>query len=274
MGEQSQHQRVLIERSGSTAHVVLNRADKHNGMDVPMLKAVVAAQKQLRNARGLRAVILRGDGPSFCSGLDVKQVLGKPLSAAGLLVPQLWSPWRNIFQRWSMGWRELGVPVIAVVHGNCFGAGLQLALGADFRICAPQARLSLMEAKWGLVPDMGGAALLRELMPIDIAKSLTLTGRVVEPDEALKLHLVTEVATDPLARALELAAEIETRSPDAVAAGKFLLQNAWDASVDGALGAERRWQRRLIGRKNQRIAAARGFGSKDAAAYAERSISD
>ena len=138
------------------------------------------------------------------------------------MYPQLFWPIRNQFQRWSMGFRELGVPVIAAIHGNCFGAGLQLALGADMRISTPDARLSVLESKWGLVPDMGGPTLLRELVRVDVAKELTFTGRVLSGEQALRLGLVSHLDSDPLARARLLAEEISARSPDAVAAGKFL----------------------------------------------------
>jgi enoyl-CoA hydratase/carnithine racemase len=168
----------------------------------------------------------------------------------------LFSPVRNLFQVWSMGFRELGVPVIAAIHGNCFGAGIQLALGADLRIATPDARLSIMEARLGLVPDMGGPTLLRELVRLDIAKELTMTGRIVSGREALALGLVTHVSDDPIAHAREIAREIAIRSPDAVAAGKFLLQRAWTAGENAALAHERSYQRRVIGRPNQRAAAA------------------
>jgi enoyl-CoA hydratase/carnithine racemase len=249
----SDSDRVRITYEGATAFVALHRPDKHNGVDFPMLRAVLAAQTTLRERRDVRAIVLHGLGPSFCAGLDFKSVLAKPAEAT-LMATQLVWPQRNEFQKWSMGWRELGVPVVAVVHGSAFGAGLQLALGADIRIAAPDAKLSLLEAKWGLVPDMGGPTLLRELLPIDMAKELTMTGRIVDAEEGKALGLVTHVSEDPMAHARRLVAEIEARSPDAVAAGKFLLQEAWSASEHGALAAERRWQRRVIGRENQRIA--------------------
>ena len=245
--------RVRITYEGTTALVALQRPEKHNGVDFPMLRAVLAAQATLRERREVRAVVLHGLGPSFCAGLDFKSVMAKPAEATLMATQVLW-PQRNEFQRWSVGWRDLGVPVIAVVHGSAFGAGLQLALGADVRIGAPDAKLSVMEAKWGLVPDMGGPTLLRELLPIDVAKELTMTGRVVDAAQAKALGLLTHVSDDPMAHARQLVAEIEARSPDAVAAGKFLLQEAWIASEHGALAAERRWQRRVIGRENQRIA--------------------
>lgn len=248
--------RVQLQIHEGVAQVRLDRPDKHNGMDLPMLQAVIEACRALRRRRELRAVVIAGEGPSFCAGLDFKTVMSRPVSAS-LGVAQLWWPGRNDFQHWSMGWRELGVPVIAAVHGHCLGAGLQLALGADLRIATPDAQLSFMEARWGLVPDMGGPTLMRELLPIDVAKELTFTGRVISGAEAQRIGLVTHVDADPLAHAQRLAAEIATRSPDAVAAAKFLLQEAWHADEETALGSERRWQRRLVGRPNQRKAMRR-----------------
>jgi enoyl-CoA hydratase/carnithine racemase len=255
--------RVRITFDGTTASVALNRADRHNGVDFAMLRAVLAAQAAVRARRDVRAVILHGLGPSFCSGLDFKSVLASPAEATRMAA-QLWSPARNDFQVWSLGWRDLGVLVIAVVHGSCFGAGLQLALGADVRIASPDARLSVMEAKWGLVPDMGGPTLLRELLPLDVAKELTMTGRILDAVEARSAGLVTHVSDEPMAHARRLAAEVEARSPDAVAAGKFLLQQAWGGATEHAsLAAERRWQRRVLGRKNQRIAVGNNQKQED-----------
>lgn len=249
-------ERIRVSIEGDIACVLLNRPDKHNGMDFTMLRAMARVQKQLKRRRDIRAVILHGAGPSFCAGLDFKSALARPLETL-LMGLQLWWPWRNGFQRWSMGWRDLGVPVIALIHGNCFGAGMQLALGADIRISTPDARYSLMEAKWGLIPDMGGTPLLRDLVPLDVAKELVMTGRVIDAAEAHAFGLVTHVSNDPLAHARQLVAEIATRSPDAVAASKFLLQRAYAVADREALRAERRWQRRIIGRANQRAAIAR-----------------
>ena len=122
------NERIRIAIEDGIAYVRLNRPEKHNGVDFPMLRAMLRAQRSLKRRRDIRAVILQGEGPSFCAGLDFKSVLARPLSA-GWMALQLWLPWRNLFQRWSVGWRDVGVPVIAVVHGNCFGAGFQLALG-------------------------------------------------------------------------------------------------------------------------------------------------
>lgn len=256
--------RLRIHIKEQVAYVTLTRPEQHNGVDLAMLRAVIRAQKSLGKQKQLRAVILQGEGPSFCAGLDFNSVLGKPSHALWAYL-QLWWPLRNKFQNWSLGWRDLPVPVIAVLHGHCYGAGLQLALGADFRICSPDAKLAMLEAKWGLVPDMGGVALMRELLPMDIAKELTLSGRIIDGSSAKNLGLVTQLSDSPLQAAEQLAAELAARSPDAIAAGKFLLQDAWRGSLRQALAAERRWQRRIIGRTNQRIALEKNQKKSDRA---------
>jgi enoyl-CoA hydratase/carnithine racemase len=235
--------RVRLDIQDGIAAVALTRPEKHNGIDFEMIDELLAAQRRLRRARDVRVAIVYGEGPSFCAGLDFKTVMAKPVKAA-LGFSSLWSPVRNKFQDWSMGWRELPFAVIAAVHGNAFGGGIQLALGADIRIAAPDAKLSVMESKWGLIPDMGGAALLRELVGIDVAKELCFTSRVLSGSEAHTLGLVTEVATDPLERARQLAFEIMTRSPDAVASAKFPaaarleFRRVGDARAGAALSAQ------------------------------------
>ena len=185
-----------------------------------------------------------------------------PLKTALAFLP-LFKPAANKYQNVSLVWRTLSVPVIAAIHGNCFGAGIQLALGADIRIASPDTKVSVMEAKWGLIPDMAGMVLLREVLPRDVAFELTTTGRVLSAAQAKELGLITHIEADPLAAAKALAAEIATRSPDASAAAKHLFREAWGASEYRALAAERRWQWRIIGRKNQRIAVARNTGKPD-----------
>ena len=119
------------------------------------------------------------------------------------------------------------MPVIAAVHGNCFGGGLQIALAADIRIATPDARLSVMEVKWGLIPDMSITRTLPRLVGIDVAKELTFTGRLIDGVEAQRLGLVTRVADDPLAAARELAArdreQVAGRGPRRQAAVQRLL---------------------------------------------------
>jgi enoyl-CoA hydratase/carnithine racemase len=261
---------VQLHIEGDLAEVVLNRPKQHNGMNMALLRDILKVAKSLQKRTDIRAVLLRGEGPSFCSGLDIKAVISNPLTAAGTYA-RLFSPCINDFQRWSLIWRDLPMPVIALVHGNCFGAGFQLALGADIRISTPDAQWSLMEAKWGLIPDMGGTVTLRELVRMDVAKELAMTARTFDGIEAHALGLVTHITKDPRQRALALIDDLRQRSPDAIAAAKALLQGAWVASETDALSSERYWQRQLLGHQNQRIAIERGMKKRDTP-YARRSV--
>jgi enoyl-CoA hydratase/carnithine racemase len=165
----------------------------------------------------------------------------------------------NYFQRPSVAWSHVPVPVIAAIHGACYGGGIQIALGADIRIASPDARLSVMEVKWGLIPDMGITRSLPRLVGIDVAKELTFTGRVLSGDEAHRLGLVTRTAPDPLAAAMELAQEIAQRSPDAIRSAKRLYDEAWISPAEESLALEAELQSRLIGSANQIAAVTAGF---------------
>lgn len=248
----SQPPRVIVEVDGDgIATVSLNRADKHNALDLAMIEALVDAAATLRKRRDLRVVIVRGLGPSFCSGLDVGAVLKQPLkmvrSFATYGVRQ-----QNLFQRVGLCWRALPVPVIAAIHGNCFGGGLQIVLGADFRIATPDARLSVMEIKWGLVPDMSGTVTLRDLLPLDVAKKLAMTGQIVSGEQAAALNLVTDIADDPYAEAVGLARTLVAQSPDALAGIKQLFDRNWMNSQRQALTLERKVQLRMLASANHR----------------------
>src|SRR2546423_2813836 len=212
-------ERVSIEITDHVALVVLTRPAKHNALDVDMFEGIIAAAQRLMNEPGVRAVVLHGDGPSFCSGLDVMSIMSIGEGLDGLLAP-LRGEVPNWFQRAAHDWLSLPIPVIAAVHGTCFGGGLQIALAADIRIATPDARLSVMEVKWGLVPDMSITRTLPRLVSIDVAKELTFTGRGFNGTEARELGVVTRLAADPLAEARALAAEIAAKSPHAVRAAK------------------------------------------------------
>jgi enoyl-CoA hydratase/carnithine racemase len=207
--------RVLIEVADHVATVTLNRPDKHNALDGAMFEAIAAAAQELADEPGLRAVVLHGAGPSFCSGIDLGSLAAADGGLEGVRAALAQAP-PNRFQQPAYGWLALPVPVIAAVHGNCLGGGLQIALAADIRIAAPDARLSVMEVKWGLIPDMSLTRTLPRLVGIDVAKDLTYTGRVISGAEARELGVVTRVEDDPLGAAAALAAEIADRSPDAV----------------------------------------------------------
>jgi enoyl-CoA hydratase/carnithine racemase len=255
--------RVTIEVSDHVALVTLNRPEKHNALDGAMFEGIVEAAEQVAQMPEVRAVVLHGAGPSFCSGLDV--------SAFGSLDTILDRPEgqrANVAQRTCTAWIDVPAPVIAAVHGNCFGGGLQIALGADIRFAAPDARLSVMESKWGLVPDMGITSTLPRLVRIDVAKELTYTGRVLSGTEAAELGVVTHVADDPLAAAQELAAAIAGRSPDAMRAAKRLYDTSWHGPVEAGLLLETELQVGLIGSPNQ-IEAVRAGMAREPADFAD-----
>lgn len=251
-------ERVRVQVSEHVALVTLARPDKHNALDVPMFEAITAACDRVAGEPGVRAVVLHGDGPSFCSGLDVASLMTAGDGLEGLSERLREDP-PNWFQRVAYGWVELPVPVIAAVHGACFGGGLQIALGADVRIAAPDARLSVMEIRWGLIPDMSITRTLPRLVGIDVAKELTFTGRVVDAVQASRLGLVTSTAEDPLAAARSLASEIASKSPDAVRAAKRLFEESWNRPPEQTLALEAELQRGLIGSPNQLAAVTAGF---------------
>ena len=245
--------RVVTTIDGPVAHVALNRAGKLNALDLDMMRALVDTARKLRRTGGVRAVILTGDGPSFSAGLDFASVARQP---ARMMVNFLRPPWRstNLYQEACWAWRRLPVPVLAVIRGHCFGGGLQLALGADFRFTTPDCQFSIMEAKWGLVPDMSGTVSLRELLPMDVAKRLTMTGEIFDGARALELGLVTDVSDDPQAAATALAHQLAARSPDSVAATKHLFHKAWPAAPWRAMRLESSYQLRLLLGANHKIA--------------------
>ena len=255
-------ERVLITIEDGIAIVTLNRPEKYNGLDMPMFEAITRAAKTLKKDRSVRVIILNGAGDAFCSGLDVKTVSKNPVNFLKLLV----KPGRrisNLAQDVGYLWRNVPAPVIAVTHGYCFGGGFQIALGADFRFSTSDCEFSIMESKWGLIPDMSLTVTLRELVPIDLAKELTMTARRFNGTEAKAMGLVSRVGNDPMAEAMSFARELAERSPDAVAASKLLFNRSWNATDKTALDWETKLQKKVLGRANQRVAVARNSGSPD-----------
>ena len=255
--------RVRIDVADHVATVTLARPDKHNALDRPMFEAIIAAAERLCNEPGVRAVVLHGEGPSFCSGLDLASLISTDAGIDAIVAPLREEP-PNWFQRTAYDWLRLPVPVIAAVHGNCFGGGLQIALAADIRIATPDARLSVMEVKWGLIPDMSISRTLPRLVGIDVAKELTFTGRLIDGAEAQRLGLVTRVTDVPLAAARELAAEIASKSPDAIRGAKRLFNAAWTGLADETLALEAEIQSSLIGSPNQLAAVTAGLQKQPA----------
>lgn len=236
--------RVTVTVEGGVAEVRLNRPDKLNAVDIAMLEAIAAAQAQLRATPGVRAVVLSGQGRAFSVGIDLEALGGGAVTPDSLMARTHGEA--NLFQNAAWGWRTLPVPVIAAAHGYAFGAGLQILLGADIRLATPDCELSIMEVRWGLVPDMAGVALMRTLVRDDIARELTYTGRRVDGEEAARLGLVTHTTDDPRSEALALAREIATRSPDAVRAAKRLFNGAADLSGPEILLAEAEAQGQMM----------------------------
>ncbi len=252
-------QRVTLQVTDGLAHVQLDRADKRNALDLDMFRAIVDAQKAVARRKDVRVVILSGKGEDFCSGLDIKAMFSKRSGPVQLLWK--WWPWRpNLAQKVSVGWRRLRVPVIVAIQGNCLGGGLQIALGADFRMAHSQAQLSIMEARWGMIPDMGGTLALRELMPRDQAMRLAMTAELLSAERALELGLVSEVCDDVLEASQQLAQALMDRSPDAVNAIKRLYRKSWNGSEGNALARESLYQLAVLAGKNQSIAVQRQRG--------------
>lgn len=243
---------------GGIAHVRLARPEKLNALTLETLRQLADVARGLRRDHSLRAVIISGDGDSFCAGLDFASVLRNPTGIVRSFLP---NPLRgtNAFQEACWAWRRVPVPVIAAVHGHCFGGGLQLALAADFRITAPDAEWSVLEGRWGLIPDMSGIQSLKELVGIDVAKKLTMTAAMINGTEARELGLVTEVAADPVVRAFELAEELAVRSPDALAAAKRLFNANWNASPRRTFARERVEQLFLLAAANTTAAREAAF---------------
>ena len=243
--------RVLVKLESHVAEVTLNRPDKFNALDLEMFSEIAAAGEQLAKDSSVRAVVLTGAGEHFCSGIGTSIFQGKePMASEANMSPGESSP-ANFFQRTAYVWRELPVPVICVLHGVAYGGGLQIAMGADIRIASPSARLSIMEIKWGLIPDMAITTTLRNILAVDKVKELVFSGRVVDAAEAKEIGLVTIIDDDPLVAARAMAGAIASRSPDAIRAAKSMLNNAWQMPEEEALRREAELQLAIIGRANQ-----------------------
>jgi len=245
--------RVTVTITDNVAEVTLNRPDKLNAFDQGMFDAVSAAGERLAGMDDLRAVVLTGAGRGFCAGIDTSLMMsfaGRLDALRDEINTPLPGKRANHFQHPCTVWADLPVPVIAAIHGVCFGAGMQLALGADLRICAPDAKLSIMEMRWGLIPDMGLTKLLPGVMRADRALDLILSAEQIDGTTAQSMGLVTRLADDPLAAARTLARAIAERSPEAVRGAKALVRAAWPGD-DEALALEARLQAEIIGSPNQ-----------------------
>lgn len=251
-------ERVSVRIDDRVAIVSLNRPDKHNALDFAMAQGLNEAQSQIAADPSIRAVVLRGEGPSFCAGLDFPSLAAENRTAADLLAPFPGSE-ANYAQRIAHGWSVLPQPVIAVLRKHVLGGGFQIAMGADLRFAAPDLGLSLLEIKWGLIPDMGITQMLPKLVGVDVAMDLMWTGRTLDATEARDLGLVTRVVDDPDDAALEAAHLIATKNPEAVQWGKHLLRQTWNATSAEGLALEEELQRRILTGANHPRAVAAAF---------------
>lgn len=274
-------ERVTVTVEGGVADVRLNRPDKINALDPAMFAGLRAAAQRVGADPSVRVVVLSGEGRGFCAGLDLAAIAGTDPAGereADGAEPAA-RPVRNLGDRvegsvanWAQEaaylWTELPVPVIAALHGVALGGGAQIALAADIRLMAPDARLSILEIRWGLVPDMTGTAMLTRLVPLDVAKELTWTGRMVEGEEAVRLGLATRLSDDPRRDAVALAKDIAGRSPDAIRAGKRLLNQSGRVPLAQQLLDESTEMARLIGSPNQ-IEAVRAYFERREPVFAD-----
>jgi len=269
--------RVTIEINDGVADVRLNRADKMNALDNAMFEALVATGERLKTEKGVRAVVLSGEGRAFCAGLDMGNFGRMAEGPRGQSTTtersdqSLGARTHGVANRAQYAcwvWREVPVPVIAAVHGVAFGGGFQVALGADMRYVAPDTRMAVMEIKWGLVPDMAGTQLMRHLAREDIVRELTYTGRIFSGEEAFAYGFATRVCADPRAEALATAREIADKNPDAIRAAKRILNAAVLSTPLDGLTMESVEQGHLIGSPNQ-VEAVMSNLQKRSPAYAD-----
>jgi enoyl-CoA hydratase/carnithine racemase len=243
--------RVDISIDGHVAEVMLNRPEKFNALDLETFDALDEAARTLEGESSVRAVVLHGAGENFCAGIDLSVLQGSITDVGEALLSPVEGSLANRFQRAAYAWRELPMPVICALQGVTFGGGFQIALGADLRYAAPDTQLSIMESKWGLIPDMAISTTLRHIVPPDRVKELAWTGRVFDVAEALGLGIVTAIEEDPLAAARRVARACAEKSPDAIRGIKRLVNEAWSVSETEALALEARIQLGLLGGKNQ-----------------------
>ena len=226
--------RISVTISGGIADVKLDRPEKMNALDQAMFDALVDTGERLKSEAALRAVVLSGAGRAFCAGLDMGRF--QAMAQAGANAdPRAANAERlgkrthgdaNRSQHAVLVWRQIPVPVIAAVHGVALGGGFQVALGADIRFVAPDARMSILEIKWGLVPDMGGTVLMRRLARADVIRELTFSGRMFSGTEALAYGFATRVSERPYEDAMAYAREVAGKSPHTIRAAKRLLKLA------------------------------------------------
>ena len=263
-------QRIRVTLDNGVADVRLSRPDKMNALDQAMFDALIETGTTLAKTPGLRAVVISGEGRAFCAGLDMgrfAQMASGPAPAQSqpksgsadateLRLGSRSHGIANAAQYAVLVWQDIPVPVVAAVHGVAFGGGFQLALGADLRFVAPDTKMSVMEIKWGLVPDMGGMVLMPKLARADIIRELTYSGRIFSGAEAMSMGLATRLCEDPYPQAMAWARDVAGKNPDAIRADKRLMKVMEAGDAAAILRAESDEQLKLIGSPNQKEAVA------------------
>ncbi len=244
---------VKIEVNNYVADVKLNRPEKRNALSNDLIYAIDDALKSLAANKDIRVIVLSGEGKAFCAGIDITNFTGgssgspPEFTSSSLgLIQRHEGRKTNIYQQIAYGWKNLPAPVITAIHGVAYGGGCQMALSADIRLATPDSKISIMEIKWGLLPDMSASQTLRDLVRIDVAKELTYTGKIISGQEAFELGLVTRVCDDPLSEAHALAKEIAGKNPDAIKASKQLFNETWHGSDREGLLMESALENSLI----------------------------
>ena len=243
--------RVVVTINDHVAEVMLNRPEKYNALDLEMFHGLEEALRRLQNESGLRAVVLHGAGDNFCAGIDLDVLKHGGEAAMTELLSPVGDTGATLVQWVAYGWRSLPVPVICALRGIAYGGGFQVAMGADLRYAAPDVSMSILEARWGLIPDMAISATLRHVAPPDRIKELAFSAKVFDADEGLRLGAITRIEDDPLEAARRMAATIAAKSPDAIRGIKRLVNESWTASEAGGLALEARIQSEVLRSPNQ-----------------------
>lgn len=251
---------LTLTKSNHIAHIELNRPDKLNALSLEMFSELPDTVEALAQDDNIRALVISGAGRGFCAGMDMANFANPKVLAEKFENPDQAYP--NFFQRPAWSLRQAPFPVIAAIHGPCLGGGLQIALGADMRMAAPDASFSIMEIRWGMIPDMSASQTLRELVGMDQAKRLTFTGEKISADKALSIGLITEIEDKPVESALKLAGQIADKNPDAIRGAKKLFHDTWQ--ITDGLAIEESIQKTIVFKPNQIEAATAAFEGREA----------
>lgn len=238
---------ISYQVTDGIASVILNRPDKMNALNKDLFEAIIATGEAIKEDKSVRVVVISGAGRAFCAGLDMELMM----AVGDTNLDERTHGLGNVFQQAAWVWHEVPVPVIAAVHGTCFGGGLQLMTGADMRYIHPETKLSIMEMKWGIVPDMAGTQLWSRFVKEDIIRELTYTARIFNGDEAHQYGFATRLTENPLEDAMATAQQIANKNPDAIRAAKRLISNQIQTNPEAGLLAESVEQTAIIKTPNQ-----------------------